>query len=72
MDWLLLQPYPEPNVCALLRVIFAAKPPVQAKVQRSLTTRLATATNPPPPTPLSECLFFFGVFLSMLAQATGP
>ena len=24
------------------------------------------------PPPLSECLFFFGVFLSMLARAAGP
>ena len=27
---------------------------------------------PPPPGRLSECLFFFGVFLSMLARAAGP
>ena len=26
----------------------------------------------PPPFSLSECLFFFGVFLSMLARAAGP
>ena len=46
MDWLLLQPYSESNACALLRLISAVKPPVQAKVQRYLTTRMATATNP--------------------------
>ena len=30
--------------------------------------------KPPPPLGLglSECLFFFGVFLSMLARAAGP
>ena len=51
MDWPLLQPYSESNACALLRLISAVKPPVQAKVQRYLTTRLATATNQPPPDP---------------------
>ena len=36
----------------MLRLIFAVEPPVQAKVQRYLTTCLVAATNtPPPPTP---------------------
>ena len=37
------------------------------------TAKLSHATpNTSPPTLLSECLFFFGFFLSMLARAAGP
>ena len=47
-DWLLLQPYSESNACALLRLVSTVTPPVQAKVQQYLMTRVATAANQPP------------------------
>ena len=34
--------------------------------------RLMEKLELPPPPVVSECLFFFGVFLSMLARAAGP
>ena len=43
---------------------------------RTMPPRSEKPPETPPQTPLikflSECLFFFGVFLSMLARAAGP
>ena len=40
---------------------------------KEIESNRAMALAPPPPAPtLSGCLFFFGVFLSMLARAAGP
>ena len=43
-----------------------------ADVGRERTSSTSMLSPPPPPSALSECLFFFGVFLSMLARAAGP
>ena len=52
-----------------IRGAYPLPPPKHPKSPPRTTPNRPTWTPPPP---LSECLFFSGVFLSMLARAAGP
>ena len=58
-------PQPQPQALTL-------RSPPPASLRRLAPLTESPTPTPPPPPALSECLFFFGVFLSMLARAAGP